>query len=600
MQKMLKSATAYIGDKRNIIAFIFGILCGTFSIFGFFPFSCAFICSCYMNKNCRISSSLGVIVGIIAKNEIFFIFPLAFCSFLCIIWIRWLGNDKIKNFDWLLILAISQLTAILFRHNNIYDCIGVIANCIAALALCTLMYYGFGSILKSISSKIPASESEQFYICLFVSFFVLLSSSIEISNFSLSIFAATIVVLLFACIPVKSAFYAIIFSSFAVGFGYSGFNIIAVATVLVAGVICSLFAKKGRLFAALIYCIISLSVGTLILKQNYLIPIAAGAIIFMIIPEIFINELTTLFKYCSCNSKNYRQPNENSEQDSKNDLLTRVARVAKAAGGMGDALMVQELSGDGQLAVRQLKAFAGVLGSVENNTVKKDPIIDVEVGMACIPKLGCAYTGDSIMKTENENITLIVLSDGMGSGLLAHNESSAAVNAFSEMINAGFGLRDSIDAVNRRLITNDNEDFYATLDSVIIDKTTSEATIVKMGSPQTCILRNNRVINISSEALPLGIVEDVEPTVKRIHLQSNDIIFMFTDGATDALGINLIADIIDLSSTNSTPTQFANSLMDMALSEHARDDISIVCIFVKDATADKEACLRIKLQQQLK
>ena len=127
------------------------------------------------------------------------------------------------------------------------------------------------------------------------------------------------------------------------------------------------------------------------------------------------------------------------------------------------------------------------------------------------------------------------LSDGMGSGQSAREESEAAIDLLFRLYHAGMQRELIYENVNRLLLARSDTEMYATLDAVSIDLNTGEAELLKYGAPPCYLLREGKVKPIFGEALPCGILAEAKPSVIRMKLKPNDRLVLCSDGVQDAL-----------------------------------------------------------------
>ncbi len=158
----------------------------------------------------------------------------------------------------------------------------------------------------------------------------------------------------------------------------------------------------------------------------------------------------------------------------------------------------------------------------------------ITYGIARRAKTGSSETGDSYSFMELDNgQALLVLSDGMGSGSHAREESVAAVELLEELIQSGFDKDVAIKLINSVLVLKSSEDTFSTLDICCVDLYCGETEFIKMGAVSTYILRDKDVSVIKSSSLPMGILNDVDLEITKKPLKDKDIIVMITDGILD-------------------------------------------------------------------
>lgn len=146
-------------------------------------------------------------------------------------------------------------------------------------------------------------------------------------------------------------------------------------------------------------------------------------------------------------------------------------------------------------------------------------------------------TGDAAAFLETEKgYVLLALSDGMGTGEGAARESRTAIELLEQFTEAGFDRELSVRMINSALLLRRGEESYATLDICEIDLYDGHAVFLKLGAAASYLWRNGRIISLRSAAVPAGILKQAQPEKNEMLLKDGDMIFMVTDGITDALG----------------------------------------------------------------
>jgi stage II sporulation protein E len=159
----------------------------------------------------------------------------------------------------------------------------------------------------------------------------------------------------------------------------------------------------------------------------------------------------------------------------------------------------------------------------------------VTCGVARTPKGKKGESGDSYSFMELKNgECLLALSDGMGTGRKAQEESAAAVDLLETFLESGFDKNLAVKIINSVLVLKSGEESFATLDICSIDLYSGEAEFIKIGAAATFLLRDGKVFVIRSTSLPIGMLKDVDMEVSRRKLYDNDILLMVTDGLLDA------------------------------------------------------------------
>ena len=159
------------------------------------------------------------------------------------------------------------------------------------------------------------------------------------------------------------------------------------------------------------------------------------------------------------------------------------------------------------------------------------------VATAACPKEEGGISGDSVSFLETASgISVIALSDGMGSGILAREESKSAIELLEQFIEAGFEKELAINMINSVLLLRSAEEKFATLDICTVNLYTAKAEFMKMGAAAAYILRDGKIIAIRSETLPVGILQQVSMEKNDIELKHNDMVLLMTDGIMEAVG----------------------------------------------------------------
>ena len=139
----------------------------------------------------------------------------------------------------------------------------------------------------------------------------------------------------------------------------------------------------------------------------------------------------------------------------------------------------------------------------------------------------------------DKNHLVITIADVSGKGVPA-----ALFMAISKTILQNFALSmqtpDDFSAVmtlaNQQLCKNNDEMLFVTVFMRMLDLKTGEFTYVNAGHNAPLVCRNNKFEYLDvGKSCMLGIDEDVPFTQKKIKLAAGDIIFLYTDGVTEAM-----------------------------------------------------------------
>jgi stage II sporulation protein E len=208
-----------------------------------------------------------------------------------------------------------------------------------------------------------------------------------------------------------------------------------------------------------------------------------------------------------------------------------------------------------------------LLGSLQKYTFK--------TGVAKIAKEGGDVSGDSYCYMPlGTGKYLIALSDGMGTGDRAHDESLSAINLLRKLLRAGVDVEKVLDTVNAILRLRSKEEMFATLDLAVIDTSTGMGSFVKVGSTPGFIKHKKGITPLVAQAPPAGILAriEVKPVIHK--LQADDFLIMMTDGAYDALEQDLPALLKQITVKDSQ--LFADQVLARVLAQNVNDDVTVL------------------------
>ena len=158
----------------------------------------------------------------------------------------------------------------------------------------------------------------------------------------------------------------------------------------------------------------------------------------------------------------------------------------------------------------------------------------VTTGVSRATKEGSRESGDShtFMDLGNGSY-LLALSDGMGSGERAKEESAAAIELFENFMETGFDKEVAIKLINSVLVLKSEPKSFSTLDICTINMYSGVCELVKIGACESFIVSNEKTEVINSSSLPVGMLEKVDMETSSLQLSDGDLIIMITDGVRD-------------------------------------------------------------------
>lgn len=163
------------------------------------------------------------------------------------------------------------------------------------------------------------------------------------------------------------------------------------------------------------------------------------------------------------------------------------------------------------------------------------PKYGVQIGFSSSAKEEKALSGDTYSFSKlSECKYLFALSDGMGHGERANRISSAALSLVESFYKSGFSGQTILTSVNRLLLPSGNEDNFASLDACVLDTSLGVVDFIKIGASVSVIKSQNTAKIVEGEGLPLGIMQKVRPSTRRVILKNQDIVVLASDGVVDS------------------------------------------------------------------
>lgn len=209
--------------------------------------------------------------------------------------------------------------------------------------------------------------------------------------------------------------------------------------------------------------------------------------------------------------------------------------------------------------------------------LKRAPAYDALFGFAGKTKDGSEVSGDthSFEKLTHDKF-MMAMCDGMGSGITARNFSETTISLIESFYKAGFDHKLVLDNVNKFLSIG-NAEIFSAVDVCVADLTNGNADIIKIGSPAGYLKTSDSIVKLTGEALPMGVLDEMKPTVKSISMSPGDILIIMSDGVADAFGSEALDDYINnLPAIN--PSELCMTIIEQALKNSggkARDDMSV-------------------------
>ena len=121
---------------------------------------------------------------------------------------------------------------------------------------------------------------------------------------------------------------------------------------------------------------------------------------------------------------------------------------------------------------------------------------------------------------------------------------------------------------------------FSTVDMAAIDLWTGHAALDKLGAAAGRLVRGRSIMDLTGDALPLGILETVESRTSLVRLRDGDELWLMTDGVEDAFGDKAALDeAIRLAISEKTAQAEAEGLLRLAKeasAEGRKDDMTVL------------------------
>jgi serine phosphatase RsbU (regulator of sigma subunit) len=136
----------------------------------------------------------------------------------------------------------------------------------------------------------------------------------------------------------------------------------------------------------------------------------------------------------------------------------------------------------------------------------------------------------------DRNRVAITIGDVCGKGVPASLFMAITQTVMRLVVRAGEDLQAEIGTANKLLVANNREEMFTTLFCGVIDAPSGTMIYCNCGHNPPLVLRRgeNTFESLSACGPPLGILADVPYKPRSIALAPGDVLFLFTDGVTEA------------------------------------------------------------------
>lgn len=203
-------------------------------------------------------------------------------------------------------------------------------------------------------------------------------------------------------------------------------------------------------------------------------------------------------------------------------------------------------------------------------------------GAARVTREGEVASGDSFSMFHRDSGQMILsISDGMGSGPEAGQESGQVVELMEQFLNAGFDKETAVKMIHSVMLLKESRCF-STMDLAMVNLYTGECELLKVGASTTFLKRGDWVETVSSTSMPMGILEEADYECTRKELRPGDFLVMVSDGIVDAFpgnhGEEEVQDLI-LSVNTDNAGEMAREILEEVMKyrrKRANDDMTVL------------------------
>lgn len=216
-----------------------------------------------------------------------------------------------------------------------------------------------------------------------------------------------------------------------------------------------------------------------------------------------------------------------------------------------------------------------------------------EIGISQLAKKGEELCGDAVEVRRTSDSTIVVLSDGLGSGVKANILATLTTKIAAHMISQNVPVGEVVDTIVKTLPTCKIRGLAYSTFTILKIKEDGEGQIFEYDGPSAIILKDNKWKKIPTET---KLIAGRNIREGAFHLKENELLVMVSDGVTQAglggilpLGLGMEGLIFNLEkhiNTKSNAQEIANQIMEICEAFYAQepgDDTSIAVLRLRKA-----------------
>lgn len=357
-----------------------------------------------------------------------------------------------------------------------------------------------------------------------------------------------------------------------------------------SGLVAGLVKGQRRVVAGVCFSGMALSFGLLKgfpdLYLSVFEPILVS-ILYIVVPPVLLGKASQWLSAARQGDPYFQLSGRQSIREQLTGYQDVFEQLALSCGAVGTFNPTRDI------VAQQFKGMARAVGHIVKDLAPKaEPILPqkpkykLSLGISAYAREG-RISGDSYLcRGIKEGEYVIALSDGMGRGLRAAEESSLTVNTLYQLMKAGFEAELALRMINSILLLRSTDEIFSTVDMGFVNLFTGRAKFFKIGAAASFIKRGGEVRSIKVSSLPMGIIERVPVETINIQLRKGDQVIIVSDGITEAdrgeNGLGWIKDTIK-EIRSKDPQTMADLIVNRAIQQYGikeKDDMTVIAFNV--------------------
>ncbi len=214
--------------------------------------------------------------------------------------------------------------------------------------------------------------------------------------------------------------------------------------------------------------------------------------------------------------------------------------------------------------------------------IRELPSLRATVGAAINCRSGSDISGDSgsFFYPKHGHLA-VILSDGMGTGRLAADESASCILLLEKLLSSGISASSAVRTLNSALmIKSEQTGAFSTLDLCYADLFSKKAELFKLGGAPSYIKHGEKVKKLSVPSLPAGIFGKNASFLKPVSetVEDGDFLIMLSDGIIDGNDDSWLIPLLENTSAKS-PKELSDEILAHSLTKFgSRDDMTVISV----------------------